>query len=430
MANPTNAGIGTGAAQVIDTSRLDRAMYNAFETINAKNAASDEEKKAKQAKLEKAAAELRGENKFDTSHIRVQEYDAITKAARDLTTEFQGQWQDMANGGVAYNAYRVKADAINKMIAESADMKVAQVQMFTDIQSNELMSDAKKSASLKMITAVGANPDVIRQSGYLNRDEVRADYNLNIKKQFPELDVFYNMDSGGYTNAEGGGNTFEYKKIILDSEAIPKFKESLGKEEILDISIKFSGIDPDTGEERTPEKKFEKAYHLFKETTLKEMDKSTTKDNPIDKTLDDKKTTPSDFTLTPYETKSGGKVVSRGVKIVKSANKEMKPFDIVSYKTDKKGNTTSTTESIVPSGIEYKNGKWYMDGYATKSVYDPADPENAKTIRGDDRSVAMTENGQLAKEYKIRNGLNVNKSLDYHFAYLKKKESDPVGILK
>lgn len=386
-------GIGVGSAQIFDTSRVDRAMYNAFDVMNRKKALSDKEKKQQEEAEKIAINEIEGKyDKFDPKTVRSRDVPVIMNAMGELNKRYSGNWQKVLQGDPEWaNNYAKDIASINNLIGVSSEAKPLQKKYMDEINANPLISEEKKKEALESLTGVGLDINDWVNQGWTVRDEERPDFYNNINSLFVgDDDVLYDKIQTG-TSGDYGGTKKDIKKWKDDSEAFPIFKNAVeGDAEMLtDINVKYSNLS-------TPEEKIQAAYEDYKQTTLDEWDKSvrTSKRPPKDTGAGDKT---EDFSLTTFSSSAG-----EGIGISKPGNKRMQPFSATVWRKED-GKEKKTPTQIDPTSIEYdkKTGAFYMNGFSVKTVYNK-DTEEQEVIKEDAERIKMPEGGQLMKDFKKR----------------------------
>ena len=186
MANPSNRGIGTGTAQIFDTSNVDNAINRLADIKFRKDAMYGEGQAKQQAKEEAAIAELRGEFKdYDTTKLRLPDVPVFQEKKNNILKKYDGQWGKILNGDPQLaNEYRRDMDDIKRLIAKSVDTKVKAQKHMDEIKGNPLYSEDYVRNYEQKYTQPEYVYDEDLRAGNLSRDQIRPDFMNNLSGLF------------------------------------------------------------------------------------------------------------------------------------------------------------------------------------------------------------------------------------------------------
>ncbi len=364
MANPVSKGIGTGAAQVYDYSRIDNAMNNAFRSMAAKDAAAEAKKEAKEAAKRKAEAKLRGDLKFDTSKIKDVDKDVVKNMVQTAFSEMDGHWEDINNGDPEWtNNYIELTSGIKNYISSSANEKVKEDNLFKTMNagSDTGYSEDAKNKLIEAMATPGFFAGQFNDSGLSRRDQVIGNPYTKVDAAFEKgSDVLYKDKDYSVPNAQGGQTTVEGKEWLPDDEAFPKFMSNVMStpELVNDVRIQYGNPGEDVTEDQVRD-----FYNDYKSTRQKEWEKTRiTKDTAEEPTSKYKK---GGITDPAYFKESKGE----GFKISPTTGTQLKPIDIILARTK---DLPERIAIMRPSAIwkDFKNGQWYIRGVSSASIAD------------------------------------------------------------
>jgi len=289
MANPTNTGIGTGSAQIFDTSNVDNAISNLANIKFKKDAMYGEGQAKQQAKKQAELAEIQGEFKdFDRTKLRLSDYDLFTEKKNNLLKKYDGQWGKVLNGDPKLaNEYRRDVDDIHRLISRSVDTKGKVIEHLKLIEGNPLYSKAYVDKFKIMATTPDWNFEEALRNGELGRDQIRPDFMNNLSGLFVDNgQELYDVTKNEIPLGNGQTSVIDSKQWKPDEEAFPKFKATIGidPEMLTDINIKYADIE-------LPEERIKAAYDHYKiSTEQNEEFKKITGSAREPKTADESKT--------------------------------------------------------------------------------------------------------------------------------------------
>jgi len=265
MANPTNTGIGTGSAQIFDTSNVDNAISNLANIKFKKDAMYGEGQAKQQAKKQAELAEIQGEFKdFDRTKLRLSDYDLFTEKKNNLLKKYDEQWGKILNGDPKLaNEYRRDVDDIHRLISRSVDTKGKVIEHLKLIEGNPLYSKAYVDKFKIMATTPDWNFEEALRNGELGRDQIRPDFMNNLSGLFVDKgQELYDVTKNEIPLGNGQTSTIEAKQWKPDAEAFNKFKATVGidPEMLTDINIKYADIE-------LPEERVKAAYDHYKIST-------------------------------------------------------------------------------------------------------------------------------------------------------------------
>jgi len=282
MANPVSKGIGTGAAQVFDVSRMDRSMNKAFDTINAKKEAEEKARIAKKKLDDAGKGKLKGQfEDLDYSNVMLGDQKVLASEVTEEMSRFDGHWGEILNGDPEWaNKYRQSMAGLKAKINTSAISKPladAQYDKMKEPDSGYSPEAIKNYEKLK--AQPGYNHDEMLQSGALNRDQIIGSIFENTDKAFLEnTDSLYDYRDAGSTDGEGNYYKVDSKTWKSDEEAFPKFKETVEANPSLmqDMNIQYA--------ELPLEDRMKALYDGYKES--RRLDEKATIDNKAKKDED------------------------------------------------------------------------------------------------------------------------------------------------
>ena len=266
--NPQSRGIGTGAAQVYDYSRIDNAMNNAMNVVNRKKERQADKEDAEQKEKDLALKKLRSDFKYDTSKIKDVDRAVVEEKVKNLNASMDGNWESVLNGDPKYsNMYRELTSEIKNYIADSADAKKEELALYNKAKEPNSGYSAEAVKNLENLwTTPGITPSMLREQGAYNRDTIIGNIFGKVDDAFHnENTALYKEIDTSYTDSKGGYNKQSGKKWLPDEEALPKFKKTvLGTPEIMqDMNIKYG--------ELPEEERFEAFYNDYKTSRIDEQ---------------------------------------------------------------------------------------------------------------------------------------------------------------
>ena len=247
MANPSNRGIGTGTAQIFDTSNVDNAINRLADikfrkdAINAQGRAKAEEEKAG------AVAELQGQFKdYDTNKLMLADVPEFQLKVQNINKKYDGNWGKILKGDPALaNQYRSDIDEVKRFIARSVDSKPKAQAHLKQIEGNPLYSDEYKASYVERATSPNYNFDEDSRNGNLARDVARPDFMNNISGLFVgDGNELYDKKQVSYTGKDGKVYAEESKVWKPEEDAFAKFKTTIGSdiETMTDINLQYRDL--------------------------------------------------------------------------------------------------------------------------------------------------------------------------------------------
>lgn len=363
MANPVSKGIGTGAAQVYDYSRIDNAMNNAFRSMAAKDAAAEAKKEAKEEAKKKAEAKLRGDLKFDTSKIKDPDKPVVTEMVKTAFSEMDGHWEDIANGDPEWtNKYIELTSGIKNYISNSANEKINEDNLFKTMNAgtNTGYSEDAKNKLIEAMATPGFFAGQFNDSGLLRRDQVIGNPFTKVDASFEKgSDVLYKEIDYSVPNAQGGLTTVKRKEWLPDDEAFPKFMNGVVNtpELVNDIRIQYGNPGEDVTEDQV-----RNFYNDYKSTRQKEWEKTrrtkgTAEDGGVGGRL------PSVSEPVYFKESKG-----EGFKIAPTKGTQLNQ---ISFTIPRTKDQPERITSMRPSSIwKDNNGQWFVRGVSSASITD------------------------------------------------------------
>lgn len=416
MANPSNRGIGTGSAQIFDTSRIDDAM-NRLAGIKANKDAmyAEGQEKARQQK-DKAIAELQGQfADYDTNKLLLADVPEFQLKVQNINNKYDGKWGDILKGDPQLaNQYRADLDEVKRFIARSVDAKPKAQQHLKEITGNPLYSENYKKSYIERATAPGYNFDEDLRNGLLSRDTVRPDYINNLGSLFQGKGSELYDEKDISTVGKDGRMYAEKSKVWKsDDEAFPKFKTTVGSdiEAMTDINLKYSNL--------PQEERMKAAYDDYKQSTEIAKKEITFKAAPEDKDGEGKDPY-AGISVAPYEFK-GEKGFNLG------GAKGLQPTNF-SYQEGDKENVVFGTPSEVYKG---KDGEYRVRIVSKKETFG-LDGKSSWIDTGEVKTIKLNKGGKGYAAFKNTYGKTPDEM--WKEAYPSEKENtpnnDPLGLFK
>jgi hypothetical protein len=369
MANPVSKGIGTGAAQVYDYSRIDNAMNNAFQMISNKQERADKAKADKEAAKKKAEAKLKGEWKFDSSKVKDADKDVIIEMVNSGFNDLDGHWEDIMNGDPEWtNKFNSLSMGIKNYISSSADTKVFEDNFLKDINKPDSgYSDAKKEELMNGIASPGNFMSKYNETGLINRDQVIGNTFTKVDKVFLDnTDSLYETVDKTYKNAQGGFSSTKSKTWKDDSEAFPKFMTTIENtpELMNDIRIQYGNPGEDVTEDQVRQ-----FYNDYKTSRINEWKQTDVGADPEkeEKEKVDSFASRGLATPVPFKESKGS-----GLSISSLKGSDVPTLRFIRAASNVKGKIRPEQDvAIKPSSIwKDKNGVWRIKGIAYTSSFD------------------------------------------------------------
>ena len=363
MANPVSKGIGTGAAQLYDYSRIDNAMNNAFKSMAAKDAAAEAKKEAKEAAKKKAEAKLRGDLKFDTSKIKDPDKPVVTEMVKTAFSELDGHWEDIANGDPEWtNKYVELTSGIKNYISNSANEKVNEDNLFKTMNAgtDTGYSEDAKNKLIEAMATPGFFAGQFNDSGLSRRDQVIGNPFTKVDAVFEKgSDVLYKDMDDSYLNAHGGTTNVKRREWLPDDEAFPKFMNGVMNtpELVNDIRIQYGNPGEDVTEDQV-----RNFYNDYKSARQKEWKKTHITKGKVEEPPS--KYAKGGITDPAYFKEDKGE----GFKISPIKRTQLKTIDITLPRTK---DLPERVVSMRPSSVWKDNkGQWFIRGVTTQSIID------------------------------------------------------------
>jgi len=424
MANPKSRGIGTGAAQVYDYSRIDRAAENAMRVVGAKQQQADLDKKKAAEKKAKALSELQGEyGDYDTSNIREADKQALIDSINEGRKILDGHWEDVVNGDPYWtNIYQNQVMRQKKFIGDSADAKKTMTKYYGEAISPESgYSPERIKAYEDLSSEVGVTVNQLKEQGLLRRDQIIGNIFNKADASFADKgDELYKTVDRSYVNPDGGMSSVQEKVWLEDSEAMPKFKAAVdGDPELLtDMSIKYGDL--------PSEKQYENFYNDYKTSRINEWKKTDVRATPTPKPpagSGGAGIIGADFTTNKgYD----GFVIDNPKKllqpisftIAKTKGRREQVLNMTPVEFYKKGNQWRLRGNVVKDSWQDAEVR---DKYKTKEAFDKAVASGeATSVKGDLKDVAV--NPTIEAAVKAKYGIE---DMDAYLKSLKGEGSGP-----
>jgi len=278
--NPVSKGIGSGAAQVFDVSRMDRSMNKAFDTINAKKEAEEKARIAKKKLDDAGKGKLKGQfEDLDYSNVMLGDQKILANEVTEEMSRFDGHWGEILNGDPEWaNKYRQSMAGLKAKINTSAISKPladAQYQKMKEPDSGYSLEAIKNYEKLK--AQPGYNHDEMLQSGALNRDQIIGSIFKNVDESLDSLDVFYDKKDSAGRNADKSSWDVVSKKWKSDEEALPIFRNNvMAKPSLIqDMNIQYGHLKDNTKTEEENNDVMMKAFYEEYKNGRQEEEKAT-----------------------------------------------------------------------------------------------------------------------------------------------------------
>lgn len=269
MANPVSKGIGTGAAQVFDVSRMDRAMNKAFDTINAKKAQEEKDRIA-QKKLDDAGkGKLKGQfEDLDYSKVMLGDQKVLADEVTNEMSRFDGHWGEILSGDPKWsNEYRKSMAGLKSKINTSAISKpLADAQLAKMKEPDSGYSEEAIENYMRLKSQPGYNHDEMLQTGGLNRDQIIGSMMGNTKKAFPDMNAFYDFKDSSGKNTDGSGYDVVSQEWKDDATALEQFNSVVQSSPSLGIDRNIQYKDVEGWDQMSEEQKNKVWYDDFKKT--------------------------------------------------------------------------------------------------------------------------------------------------------------------
>jgi hypothetical protein len=369
MANPVSKGIGTGAAQVYDYSRIDNAMNNAFQMISNKQERADKAKADKEAAKKKAEAKLRGEWKFDTTLIRDADIDVVTEMVNGGFNELNDHWEDIINGDPEWtNKFNSMSTNIKNYIANSKKSKEQKDMLLKEWGDGSLTGHSKDQINrfIETDTIPGYFISDMQKDGFYNRDQVVGNPFTKVDKVFLDnTDSLYETVDKTYKTAQGVFTSTKRKTWKDDSEAFPKFMTTVENtpELMNDIRILYGNPGEDVTEDQ-----IRQFYNDYKESRINEWEKTAGGAAPEkeEKEKVDSFASRGLATPVPFKESKGS-----GLSISSLKGSDVPTLRFVRAASNVKGKIRPEQDvAIKPSSIwKDKNGVWRIKGIAYTSAF-------------------------------------------------------------
>jgi hypothetical protein len=363
MANPSNKGIGTGAAQVYDYSRIDRAAENAMKVVGAKQAAIKNDEAVK----DKALRELQGDyGAYDTSNIREADKQPLIDSINEGRKLLNGHWADVVNGDPYWTSvYQNQVMQHKKAIGDSATMKTGMAAHY--IKANESGSGysperIKRYDELALTPGVTVNQ--LKAEGLWGRDQVIGNMLVKADKAFVDKgNELYKKEDVSNTYADESSYSREEKKWLDDDEALPKFRKAIeGDAELMqDMNIKYSGLPMD--------EQVENFYNDYKASRINEWKKTDTRAAPPEEPEEEPESggVSGGVRGAPFKTSKG-----HGFTLAPNKGQSLIPLNFSVAQTKSR---PETIISVRPSEIwKDNNGVWRVRGQFTAPTWQELSP--------------------------------------------------------
>jgi len=389
--NPRSAGIGTGAAQVYDYSRIDNAMRDAMGIVSQKRAVAEKRQQELDDEKRKAIQQMRGEfGDYDTTKMKRADVDYLINMVKKSKEQLDGNWDKVYQGDPYYsNLYNEHVMLQKKFIGDSIDSKEKfQAAIKAAEEPDSGFSEAAKERLLKAsITENVMWSDAVGQ-GITTRDQIIGNIFENIDGAFLNSgDELYDIKQAGSKNAQGGFYEVDSKIWKDDKEAFPKFKSTIKANPSLirDMDIQYS----DVPEEERMQRMYED-YKSSRETYKKDVTSYAAQDDSKDG-VDG-----ATINVVPY-------VLPNGVKGITFANPK-KALTPVSITVPKTGKSPEKVLSVMPSEI-YKNkkGEWKLRGKATNKSWNELTSKEQEKYGSEDNYLQTAEPGDVVDQVIQKN---------------------------
>lgn len=426
MANPKSSGIGTGAAQVYDYSRIDRAMENAFNVVNRKKEKAQDRQDKLDDEKRKAIAQMQGEfGEYDTIKMKRADVQPLIEMIAESNKELDGNWDKVYNGDPYYsNLYKQQTMLHKKFIGDSMDAKTK----FQDLikmagEPDSGYSEDRYNQLLEVSTQPGTTWDTAVNEGITSRDQIIGNIFEKVDGAFLDADTaLYDEVQKKYTAPDGSSSYRKEKKWLPDNEAKVKFSKTVqaSPELMTDMNIKYGDL--------PEEEKLDAFYNDYKESRIDEKSVTDYSAAQIDDS-DSGSGNSAGISSTPFNEK--------GVEGFTIANpkKALVPITVTIPRTK---NKPERTIKIMPDAfVKVKNG-WGIRGLTvTKAWSELTEGQKSKyksesdyyeTSSGDLINIPATSNVKA----KVRDQYGIGTDWDAHLNTIKGSggtKGDALGIL-
>jgi hypothetical protein len=394
MAKPVSKGIGTGAAQVYDYSRIDNAMNQAFNRINLRTQREEATKAARQQKRDDAIRSLRGEfGKFDSSKVKEVDKEVIREMVKSGYDQLQGHFEDIHNGDPEWTSkYMDIIGGIKDYISNSADTKTWEENRQKEMEKGGY-SESKFEELADNRNTPGRFINDQMKDGVHKRDQIIGDLWTKIDAASEE-NVMYNMNKSDTTLADGTRVVKDSKVWKDDSEAFPTFLANVKSSHQLmnDINIMYSHLPED--------ERYRKAFDDYKVARKNEIFSDTYEEASEDKEGKTQFSWWNSKTWLPgaFEEKGLGDETVTKFTVAKRTTGE--PFKIKSANVKevmKKGEGGELVgDEFVVKNFWPQDGKIYATIGGTVNVEDEDGKISKKTIAGKVVQLAPSDYRQMA----------------------------------
>lgn len=259
--NPKSSGIGTGAAQVYDYSRIDRAMANAFNVVNQKKALSDKVRREEKAKTEEEIKNIKKELDYDPEGLMPKDKELLIGRVASMNKTFDGHWEDVLNGDPKWsNLYNKMANEIKKDISNSKDtFKYWQSLRDTMEQPDSGYSEEKRQQLYNMLGMEWGTIDDINASKVQKRNMFKdGKHPFQRTDSLINNEALYDVNVSSATNAQRGGYSVD-EKVWNDERAREAIFTAVEK----DLSLQ-NDLDILYDDDMSYEEKKEQYYNDYK----------------------------------------------------------------------------------------------------------------------------------------------------------------------